>query len=39
MPATWLELVQHTFDREVETWEHRRYPLPAVQRETGTRSV
>ncbi|MFF4668238.1 amino acid adenylation domain-containing protein, partial [Streptomyces sp. NPDC001282] len=35
MPATWLELVRNTFAREVETWEHRRHPLPAVQREIG----
>ncbi|MFI6015974.1 amino acid adenylation domain-containing protein, partial [Streptomyces sp. NPDC051243] len=35
MPATWLELVRATFAREVETWEHRRHPLPAVQREIG----
>ncbi|MBQ0984632.1 amino acid adenylation domain-containing protein [Streptomyces sp. F63] len=34
-PATWLELVRATFAREVETWEHRRHPLPAVQREIG----
>ncbi|MFJ7201856.1 amino acid adenylation domain-containing protein, partial [Streptomyces sp. NPDC098926] len=35
MPATWLGLVRDTFAREVETWEHRRHPLPAVQREIG----
>ncbi|MCZ4087496.1 non-ribosomal peptide synthetase, partial [Streptomyces antarcticus] len=35
MPATWQELVQNTFAREVEAWEHRRHPLPAVQREIG----
>ncbi|UUU22854.1 non-ribosomal peptide synthase/polyketide synthase [Streptomyces sp. DSM 40750] len=35
MPATWLELVRATFAREVGTWEHRRHPLPAVQREIG----
>ncbi|MFV2117671.1 amino acid adenylation domain-containing protein, partial [Streptomyces sp. Act-28] len=35
MPATWLDLVRATFAREVETWEHRRHPLPAVQRELG----
>ncbi|MGW7417299.1 amino acid adenylation domain-containing protein, partial [Streptomyces sp. NPDC054863] len=35
MPATWQELVQNTFAREVETWEHRRFPLPALQREIG----
>ncbi|MEO3755182.1 amino acid adenylation domain-containing protein [Streptomyces sp. B6B3] len=35
IPATWLDLVRGTFAREVETWAHRRHPLPAVQREVG----
>ncbi|MFJ4570444.1 amino acid adenylation domain-containing protein [Streptomyces sp. NPDC088846] len=33
--ATWRELVRRTFDREVELWPHRRYPMPAIQREKG----
>ncbi|HUQ57173.1 non-ribosomal peptide synthetase [Lentzea sp.] len=32
---TWLALVQQVFAQEVESWAHRRYPLPAVQREYG----
>ncbi|MEU4645831.1 condensation domain-containing protein, partial [Micromonospora sp. NPDC023814] len=32
---TWRELVRSVFDREVELWPHRRYPLPAVRRLTG----
>ncbi|WP_018350842.1 non-ribosomal peptide synthetase [Longispora albida] len=34
--GTWRELIRAAFDREVELWPHRRYPLPAIQRETGT---
>ncbi|WP_447035929.1 non-ribosomal peptide synthase/polyketide synthase [Streptomyces sp. DSM 118878] len=33
--GTWLELVRQVFAREVETWSHRRYPLPAIQRDSG----
>ncbi|WP_280719713.1 non-ribosomal peptide synthetase, partial [Kitasatospora sp. MAP5-34] len=36
MPATWLELVEQTYAREIEVWEHRRYPLPAIQSAAGT---
>ncbi|MFF9365628.1 amino acid adenylation domain-containing protein, partial [Streptomyces griseoluteus] len=38
---TWRELVTRTFARETETWGHRRYPLPAVQRlaDAGDRLV
>ncbi|WP_230463005.1 condensation domain-containing protein, partial [Micromonospora sp. CP22] len=32
---TWRELITTVFDREVELWPHRRYPLPAVRRLTG----
>ncbi|MFE4749736.1 amino acid adenylation domain-containing protein, partial [Streptomyces mirabilis] len=32
---TWRELVGRTFAAEVELWGHRRYPLPAVQRDWG----
>ncbi|MFJ4949426.1 amino acid adenylation domain-containing protein, partial [Streptomyces sp. NPDC088760] len=35
IPGTWLDLVRGVFAREVESWAHRRYPLPAVQRDTG----
>ncbi|MCG8914449.1 amino acid adenylation domain-containing protein [Actinokineospora sp. PR83] len=33
--GTWLELVRQVFDAEVTAWEHRRYPLPAIQRDHG----
>ncbi|MCL7461081.1 condensation domain-containing protein, partial [Micromonospora sp. MSM11] len=36
--GTWRELVRSVFDREVELWPHRRYPLPAVQRMAGAGS-
>ncbi|MER6722457.1 amino acid adenylation domain-containing protein, partial [Streptomyces halstedii] len=38
---TWRELVARTFTRETETWGHRRYPLPAIQRlaDSGDRLV
>nr|APD71640.1 non-ribosomal peptide synthetase 5 [Streptomyces sp.] len=29
---TWRELVAQVYAREAETWPHRRYPLPAIQR-------
>ncbi|MGF1426919.1 amino acid adenylation domain-containing protein [Kitasatospora sp. LaBMicrA B282] len=32
---TWRELVAQTFAHEVGLWPHRRYPLPAIQREFG----
>ncbi|MFI6015647.1 amino acid adenylation domain-containing protein [Streptomyces sp. NPDC051243] len=32
---TWRELVGQVFDREVELWAHRRYPMPVVQHEWG----
>jgi len=35
-PQTWRALVRDVFDREVELWPHRRFPLPAIQREAGT---
>ncbi len=34
--ATWRELARQVFDREIELWPHRRYPLPAIQRLAGT---
>ncbi|HEY0636053.1 MAG TPA: amino acid adenylation domain-containing protein, partial [Pseudonocardiaceae bacterium] len=34
-PRSWRQLVKQVFAREVELWEHRRYPLPAMQREFG----
>ncbi|MFD9360138.1 AMP-binding protein, partial [Streptomyces sp. NPDC060031] len=30
--ATWTGLVRQVFDREMDLFEHRRYPLPAIQR-------
>ncbi|WP_412543787.1 amino acid adenylation domain-containing protein [Longispora sp. K20-0274] len=33
--ATWRELVEGVFAREVELWPHRRFPMPAIQRELG----
>ncbi|MET8631103.1 amino acid adenylation domain-containing protein, partial [Kitasatospora sp. NPDC004669] len=35
--GTWRELVERVFAQESEIWAHRRYPLPAVQRDSGTR--
>ncbi|MFF2548114.1 amino acid adenylation domain-containing protein [Kitasatospora sp. NPDC058063] len=35
--GTWRELVERVFAQEAEIWAHRRYPLPAVQRDSGTR--
>ncbi|WP_371495233.1 amino acid adenylation domain-containing protein [Kitasatospora sp. NBC_00374] len=32
---TWRELIRQVLDREAEIWPHRRYPLPAIQRDTG----
>ncbi|MFF3753077.1 amino acid adenylation domain-containing protein [Streptomyces sp. NPDC002018] len=34
--ATWRELVGGVFAGEAELWPHRRYPMPAMQREWGT---
>jgi non-ribosomal peptide synthetase component F len=36
---TWREQIRSVFDREVELWPHRRYPLPAIQRATGGRLI
>jgi amino acid adenylation domain-containing protein len=36
---TWRELIGRVFDREVEFWPHRRFPLPEVQRVAGCRRV
>ncbi|WP_328849834.1 non-ribosomal peptide synthase/polyketide synthase [Micromonospora zamorensis] len=33
--GSWRDLVRSVFDREVELWPHRRFPLPAVRRLTG----
>jgi amino acid adenylation domain-containing protein len=30
--STWREHVQQVFEREVELWPHRHYPLPQIQR-------
>ena len=37
--GTWRELIRNVFDREVEIWPHRRYPLPAIQRVSGGRLI
>ncbi|GAB3512320.1 hypothetical protein GCM10027575_27400 [Phytohabitans suffuscus] len=39
--ATWRDLVRSVFDREVELWPHRRYPLPAIRRlaDAGPRPI
>ena len=34
---TWRDLVAAVFDREVELWPHRRFPLAEMQREAGHR--
>ncbi|HVQ95878.1 MAG TPA: amino acid adenylation domain-containing protein, partial [Mycobacteriales bacterium] len=34
--GTWTQLVERVFAREVELWQHRRFPLPAIQRLAGT---
>ncbi|MEU6095299.1 amino acid adenylation domain-containing protein, partial [Streptomyces sp. NPDC047079] len=31
LPATWRELVRDTFERELEVWQHRNFPMPAIQ--------
>ncbi len=36
---TWRELITRVFDREVEIWPHRRFPLPEVHRVAGGRRV
>ncbi|MFD4617293.1 amino acid adenylation domain-containing protein, partial [Streptomyces bauhiniae] len=33
---TWAELVEGVYRQETEMWSHRRYPLPAIQRATGS---
>ncbi|MFC0528362.1 amino acid adenylation domain-containing protein [Phytohabitans kaempferiae] len=32
---SWRDLVRQVFDREAEVYAHRRYPLPAIQRQAG----
>ncbi|MBU3863233.1 amino acid adenylation domain-containing protein [Streptomyces sp. 4503] len=36
---TWRELLTQVFEREVELWAHRRYPMPVIQREWGGRRL
>ncbi|MFI2612906.1 amino acid adenylation domain-containing protein, partial [Kitasatospora sp. NPDC018616] len=36
---TWRKLVAAVFDRELEFWPHRRFPLPAIQRLAGGRQL
>ncbi|MEU4733235.1 amino acid adenylation domain-containing protein, partial [Streptomyces sp. NPDC023588] len=33
---TWVELTEHVFAQETRIWSHRRYPLPAIQRDSGS---
>ncbi|MFJ2575156.1 amino acid adenylation domain-containing protein, partial [Streptomyces halstedii] len=33
---TWRELVEQVYRNETAIWSHRRYPLPAIQRLTGS---
>ncbi|RSN29242.1 non-ribosomal peptide synthetase [Amycolatopsis sp. WAC 04169] len=33
--TTWTDSVRGLFVREAESWPHRRYPLPAIQRDRG----
>ncbi|WP_318201604.1 non-ribosomal peptide synthetase [Streptomyces sp. SCL15-4] len=35
--ATWRDLVRRTFEREVELWPHRRFPLAEIQRDVPGR--
>jgi len=32
---TWKELIQRLFEQEKDMWPYRRYPLAAIQRDTG----
>jgi amino acid adenylation domain-containing protein len=36
---TWRELVEQVYRREAADWAHRRYPLPAMQRDVGGRRL
>ncbi|MEV7027112.1 amino acid adenylation domain-containing protein, partial [Kitasatospora sp. NPDC093558] len=33
--GTWRQLVEQVYAQEAEIWTHRRYPLPAIQRDLG----
>ncbi|MGV9450285.1 amino acid adenylation domain-containing protein [Streptomyces sp. NPDC003635] len=33
--GSWRDLVRSAFDREVELWPHRRFPMPEMQRMAG----
>ncbi|MFD3473154.1 amino acid adenylation domain-containing protein, partial [Streptomyces sp. NPDC058682] len=33
--GTWRQLVERVYARETDIWAHRRYPLPAIQRDSG----
>ncbi|MGN9763516.1 amino acid adenylation domain-containing protein, partial [Streptomyces sp. SD31] len=33
--GTWQDLVERVHAQETDIWAHRRYPLPAIQRDTG----
>ncbi|WP_343069732.1 amino acid adenylation domain-containing protein [Streptomyces olivoverticillatus] len=34
--GSWRELVEQVYAQEAEIWAHRRYPLPAIQREAAS---
>ncbi|MEU4733376.1 amino acid adenylation domain-containing protein, partial [Streptomyces sp. NPDC023588] len=33
--GTWQQLVERVYTQETDIWDHRRYPLPAIQRDSG----
>ncbi|HOZ57230.1 MAG TPA: AMP-binding protein, partial [Nakamurella multipartita] len=37
--GSWRELARRVFNREVQLWPHRRFPVPAIQRAAGRRVV
>ncbi len=37
--GSWLDLIQRVFATEVELWSHRRYPVPAMRRESAGTSA
>jgi amino acid adenylation domain-containing protein len=36
--ATWKDRVERAFAREREMWQHRQFPMPAIQQDLGQRS-
>ncbi|MER6899797.1 amino acid adenylation domain-containing protein, partial [Amycolatopsis sp. NPDC000740] len=37
--GTWADLVASVFARETEMWQHRHFPMPAIQRAAGGRRL